>query len=126
MEHVSTSLLFSKWALESLMLPPLAVAFALSAISLLWAGIKQRPFHTQLWRPYHWLVISHLLFFMAAIAVGVFGANLGAGQTSFAAEGRAGLRHDEIGIDHPQRKAIHGGEVVPETGLKLEFCHAYL
>ena len=74
-EHVSTSLLFSKWALESLLLPPLGIVFALSAISLVWAGIKQRPFRMRLWRPYHWFVICHLLFFVAAIAVGVFGAN---------------------------------------------------
>ena len=75
MEHFSTSLLFSKWALEALLLPPPAIVFALSAMSLLWAGTRQRPFRRRLWKPYHWLVICKFLFFVAAIAVGVFGAN---------------------------------------------------
>jgi hypothetical protein len=75
MDHVYTSLLFSEWALEAMILPPLALALVLSATSLVWAGIKQRPFKTRLWKPYHWLVICHLLFFAAAIAVGVLGAN---------------------------------------------------
>jgi hypothetical protein len=75
MEHVYTSMRFSQWALEAMSLPPLSFALALSAFSLVWAGIKQRPFRMRLWRPYHWLVICHLLFFAAAIAVGVFGAN---------------------------------------------------
>jgi len=75
MEHVYTSLRFSKWALEAMSLPPLALVLVLSAFSLVWAGIKQRPFRTRLWKPYHWLVTCHVLFFVAAIAVGVFGAN---------------------------------------------------
>jgi hypothetical protein len=75
MEHLYTSLRFSEWALEALCTPPLGMTLALSATSLVWAGIKQRPFRTRLWKPYHWLVICHLVFFAAAIAVGVFGAN---------------------------------------------------
>ncbi len=75
MEHVQTSLRFSIWALEAMSLPPLVIALALSGTSLVWAAIKQRPFRTRLWKPYHWFVICHLLFFAAAILVGVLGAN---------------------------------------------------
>jgi hypothetical protein len=76
MGHLYTSLRLSQWALEAVVfLPPLAIAFALAGISFVWAGIKQRPFKTGLWKQYHWLVSSHLLFFVAAIAVAVFYAN---------------------------------------------------
>jgi hypothetical protein len=75
MEHPYTLLRFSEWALEALRIPSLGMTFALSTTSLVCAGIKQRPFRTRLWKPYHWLVICHLAFFAAAIVVGVFGAN---------------------------------------------------
>ena len=76
MEYLYTSLRFSKWALQAvIVLPTLRFAFVLSAISLVWAGIKQRPFKTRRWKLHHWLVIGHILFFVAAIAVGAFGAN---------------------------------------------------
>lgn len=77
MEHVIyTFLRFSMWALEgAVMLPPFAVASAFAAINLIGAGIKQRPFKRRLWKAHHWLVTSHFLFFIAAIAVAVFGAN---------------------------------------------------
>jgi hypothetical protein len=75
MEHFNTALRYSEWALEMLILPPLCVIFVLSAASLVWAAIKQRPFKTRFWKPHHWLVASHVMFFGAAIAVGVFGAN---------------------------------------------------
>ena len=75
MEHFSTVLRFSEWAIETLILPPLCIVFVLLAISLGCAAIKQRPLKMRLWKPYHWLVITHGLFFAAAILVGVFGAN---------------------------------------------------
>lgn len=76
MGHLYTSLRFSQWALEAVVvLPPLILAFSLAGISLVWAWIKQRPFKRRLWKQYHWLASSHLLFFMAAIAVAVFYAN---------------------------------------------------
>jgi predicted membrane-bound mannosyltransferase len=76
MGHLYTSLRFSQWALEAVvMLPPLAFTFTLVGISFVWAGIKQRPFKAGLWKPHHWLAFSHLLFFVAAIAVAVFYAN---------------------------------------------------
>jgi hypothetical protein len=75
MEHISTAIRFSAWAFEMLLLPPCGVVFILSAISLIWAAIKQRPFKMRLWRPYHWMVLTQALFFVAAIAVGVLGAN---------------------------------------------------
>jgi hypothetical protein len=39
------------------------------------AAIRQKPFTTGFWKPYHWLAACHLLFFVAAIAVGVFEGN---------------------------------------------------
>jgi amino acid transporter len=73
MGHLNTSLRFSQWALEAVVsLPPLIFAFSLAGISLVWAWIKQRPFKRRVWKQYHWLASSHLLFFMAAIAVAVF------------------------------------------------------
>jgi hypothetical protein len=76
MEYLHTSLRFSTWALEAVVfLPPLCFAFVLAMISLVWAAIKQQPFRLRLWKTHHWFVIGHVLFFVAAIAVGVFGAN---------------------------------------------------
>jgi cytochrome c biogenesis factor len=61
--------------LEFMIVPPICFAFLVAAISLLWAAQKQRPFQTRLWKPHHWLALSHLLFFAAAIVVGVRGQN---------------------------------------------------
>jgi hypothetical protein len=47
----------------------------LAGISLFWAAIKPKPFTTGFWKPYHWFFACHLLFFVAVIAVGVFGVN---------------------------------------------------
>jgi hypothetical protein len=75
MEPLRTALRFSEWALESILLPPFAVAFAIAAVSFVWAGQKQSPFKRRLWKRHHWLVLTHLLFFAAAIVVGVRWAN---------------------------------------------------
>jgi len=76
MNDFYTALKFAEWGLEvPFLLPPLAFAFYSSIISLIWAGIKQRPFKTGKWKPYHWLVLSHLLLFIAAAAVGTLGGN---------------------------------------------------
>jgi hypothetical protein len=75
MDHLNTALKFSAWSLEALSLPPLLFVLILSAISLVWAGLKQRPFKTGRWKTNHWFVVSHLLFFVSAIAVAVFGVN---------------------------------------------------
>jgi hypothetical protein len=75
MNFVSTSLRFAEWALEAVLLPPILVMFVLALGSLSLAAIKQKPFKRGLWQPYHWLVLTHLLFFPAVIAVGVIWAN---------------------------------------------------
>ncbi len=75
MEHVYTALRYSEWALEFMLVPPVCFAFVLATISLVWAGLKQRPFQTHLWKSHHWLAFTHLLFFAAAIVVGVLWAN---------------------------------------------------
>jgi hypothetical protein len=51
MENVHTALRFSEWALEFMIVPPYCFAFVLAAISVVWAGLKQRPFQTRLWKP---------------------------------------------------------------------------
>jgi len=76
MEHFYTSLRFSEWALEAVvMLPPLSIVLLLSTVSLVCAAIKQPPFKAARWRPIYWLVVTHAFFFIAAIAVAVLGAN---------------------------------------------------
>jgi hypothetical protein len=74
MEHVYTALQYARWALEFMTIPPFCFAFALSAFSFVWAGQKQRPFQTHLWKSHHWLALTHMLFFAAAIAVGLLWA----------------------------------------------------
>ena len=71
MGSFSTAVWLSEQALEFAFFPPLLLAFAFAALSFLWAALKQRPFYNQLWKPYHWLVVTHALFFPAAIAAGV-------------------------------------------------------
>jgi hypothetical protein len=75
MERIHTALRFAEWALEFMIVPPICFAFLAAAISLVWAGQKQRPVQTRLWKPHHWLAFTHLLFFAAAIVVGVLGQN---------------------------------------------------
>lgn len=75
MNFLSTSLRFSVWALEALLIPRVLVVCILAMTSLIIAYIKQRPFERQLWKPYHWLVLTHLLFFPAIIATGIIWAN---------------------------------------------------
>src|SRR5580704_3293856 len=69
--HVYAALRYSEWALECLMLPPVGAVFVLAAISSVWAGLTQRPFQKYLWKPHHWLFLTHMLFFVAAIVVGL-------------------------------------------------------
>ena len=75
MNAIHTALLFSEWALEFLIVPPFSFLFTAAAISWVWSGQKQHPFRRGIWKPYHWLILSHLLFFLAAIGLGVIWAN---------------------------------------------------
>jgi hypothetical protein len=75
MGYIQTALQYSEWALESILLPPFRFSLPLVVVSLIWAGPRQRPFHTRRWKPYHWLALTHLLFFAAAIVVGVLCQN---------------------------------------------------
>jgi len=77
MERISlhAALLYSKWALEFLSFPPIASLFIGTAVSSVWAGLRQQPFRKHLWKRHHWLVLSHFFFFVAAIVVGLLWAN---------------------------------------------------
>lgn len=75
MGRIHTALKFSEWALEFMIVPPICFVVLLAVISLVWAAQKQRPFHTRMWKPHHWLALTHSLFFVAAIVVGVVGQN---------------------------------------------------
>jgi hypothetical protein len=75
MNFVSTSLRFAEWALEAMLIPPVLVVVVLAMRSLILAATKQEPFRRGLWKRYHWLVLTHLLFFPAAIASGIIWAN---------------------------------------------------
>ena len=68
------ALQFTKWALEFVAVPPICFLFAFALISWVWAALKQQPFRKGLWKPYHWWILTHLLFFIAAIALGVIWA----------------------------------------------------
>jgi hypothetical protein len=35
------------------------------------AFVRQQPFRTRLWRTWHWLIFTQLLFFPAMVAIGV-------------------------------------------------------
>jgi len=72
---VSMFLRFSQWAFEAVLIPRVLVILALISTSLILAAIRQRPFKRELWKPYHWFVLTNLLFFPAVIACGVIWAN---------------------------------------------------
>jgi hypothetical protein len=71
MDTIQNAWLFTRWALEFMLLPPLLLALAAVAVSLFFAVWRQRSFHRQLWKPRYWWVLTHLLFFPAAITVGM-------------------------------------------------------
>ncbi len=75
MGYVQTALRFSEDALVFAIGSPFCLLFTIAAIVFVRKGLKQRPFRTGLWKPRHWLILRHLLFFPAAIAVGVLFAN---------------------------------------------------
>jgi hypothetical protein len=75
MNFIHACVRFSLWALEAVILPPVLIVVVLALTSLILAAAKQRPFKRELWKPRHWLVLTHLLFFPAVIAVGVVWAN---------------------------------------------------
>ena len=77
MGQVQTALRCSEWALEFMSIGPMPVLFMLAVVSLVWAALNQRSFHSGLWKRSHWLCLSHLLFFPAAIALGTLGPSIG-------------------------------------------------
>jgi hypothetical protein len=67
------TLTYSKEALEAaVFFPPLFFLLLLAVAGLLRAWWKERPVRPQLLRPYYWWALTQLVFFPAAIAVGVF------------------------------------------------------
>ena len=75
MPYTQTFFTFAGWGLEALLLPPLLAAAVLAGVSVVWAGYKQKPMRSGLWKRYHWLTATHLVFFFAAVAVGVIWQN---------------------------------------------------
>jgi len=71
MAAVQLGLRYALWALESMILPPFCILLPLAVVSLIWNWRRQQPMSKPLWRPAHWLVLSHLLFFAATIHIGV-------------------------------------------------------
>ncbi len=60
------------WSLQALLyIPPLLIIFIGACLSLALAFWKQRPFRNPLWKSSHWFVLTQLLFFPAAISIGV-------------------------------------------------------
>jgi hypothetical protein len=90
---IHTAAEFSREALECVAaLPPLALLFTLSSVSLLWAAWRQRIFLAQRWKPQYWCVLLHALFFFALITVGVLcEAPLAGSRSSIRAGGLGNL-----------------------------------
>lgn len=75
MNLLSTFLRLSEWAFEAVLIPRVLTVCILATVSLILAAMRQKPFEKQLWKPYHWLVLTHFLFFPAVIVTGVIWAN---------------------------------------------------
>jgi hypothetical protein len=52
------------------LIPPYSFLSGAIAISFVCAAMAQRPLKNRLWRPYHWMALSHLLFIYAGMMVG--------------------------------------------------------
>ena len=75
MIFLATFLRFAEWALEAVLIPRVLIVCVLAVTSLALAAVRQKPYSRGLWKPYHWLVLTHLLFFPAVIAAGIIWAN---------------------------------------------------
>jgi hypothetical protein len=64
---------YSGWALESVIFPPCFLLFGGGLFGLVFAGWKQRHSIVAFWKPHHWLFLTHSLFFVLAILLGVLG-----------------------------------------------------
>jgi hypothetical protein len=71
MSAINTAVRFSEWAFEFVLVSPLCIIFAIAVVSLVGATGKQRPIKMGLWKRYHWLALTQLLFFPFAIGIGV-------------------------------------------------------
>jgi len=86
----------SVWSLQSLLyMPPLLLILIGACLSLALAFWRQRPFQNPLWKSSHWLVLTQLLFFPAAISIGVlFPAS---SPSFFHANSRASIAYGLLG-----------------------------
>ena len=75
MSFFSTFLRLAEWALDAVFIPRVLIVCVLALASLTLAAKRQKPFERHLRRPYHWLTLTHLLFFPAVIAAGMIWAN---------------------------------------------------
>jgi hypothetical protein len=73
--HVKTALLYSEWAIDLMLLPQILFLLAIATMSFAWSWRQQRPLKNRLWKHYHWLFLTHLLFFACAIYLGVLFEN---------------------------------------------------
>src|SRR5215469_15228816 len=71
MEQMWTAIKYSREALGFMFVPPVLLLFAMASLSLLCALWKQRRLLLERWKPHHWGVLLHALYFFAGIAVGV-------------------------------------------------------
>jgi hypothetical protein len=53
-----------------MIVPPGCFASLYAACALVYAARRQRPFRTGIWKRYHWLFLTHALFFAAAAILG--------------------------------------------------------
>lgn len=71
MNQLQVASKFSVWALGFMFLSPLLQVLIVGVITVVCAAWKQKGMRSLFARSHHWSVFTHLLFFPAAIAVGV-------------------------------------------------------
>jgi hypothetical protein len=59
------------WSIEFLGVPPALLITSICVVGVVVAFVRQQPIRTGLWRTWHWLIFTQLLFFPAMVAIGV-------------------------------------------------------
>jgi hypothetical protein len=59
------------WSVEFLTVPPALLMTSICIVCVIAAFVRQHPIRTGLWRTWHWLIFTQLLFFPAMVAIGV-------------------------------------------------------
>jgi hypothetical protein len=95
------------WSLEFLGVPPVLLIAGISIVSVVVAFMRQQTIRTRLWRTWHWLIFTQLLFFPAMVAIGVlFPAPYG---PRYGRETKWANGYRTASFTFPSRRASSGG-----------------